>query len=840
MGNPDRESGSSEQPTVSSQATTPSSTSSSSVSSPTASAGSSSTTQRPPPPPPPYESLSAAVASVVRRASFGTIGRNNRRRSLPENLGGSAVRVTDDAGVVGNGTPTSNATTETAAVTVWERVTEEESRRQRRGTWQHDISYVFATISCVVGMYNISRFAMMVYLHKGYFLFEFLVLTMILGVPFLYAMMTLGQFLGSGMLDMWYISPAFKGLGFALMYLYAIVGMYTTIPLSWMFVYFKDSFITTREHYRWALCQPKFAAESCIQAYNSSSLDVVGWTAPSYFNGRVLDRKSSGDDGSMGDLRFEIAFHLAIIWLLVFVCLSRGLRSLGKVVFVLGTLPVALLLLVAIRFMEQWSDGIGEIFSEAGRSILTDSVSWLLAAREVFMIWGMNGAAVLHLSSHNKLNCKVTKNLIAIVTVVLIILITGALLCISAMQIITDRNLVLVASSFEDEVYVKFLQLRHILNHADHNKSTINFFVGGSFKSPAIEGLSGYQVVRLAVEVMPAALALEGVRNISSFWAICFYGMMILFALGQHITIWFCVVESIIALKPKVLKPWQTIITFITCNIGFLLGLPMTTNIGIFIVFFIDFSVGSLWWIVVLYLISLVAVFFIRGHPYGTDQLVTVLTPESKTKLWLLPLLTFLWNVVLPVSCLVLAITFLRWTPLSMNLSALGPTGNRFWPVWLKKMSFFVQILPLAVAASVCSFKAYLYLAPKSQQPLHERIQLWCCPIFAPATVLSSTASPSGVSQGTSSPGQGIVNSGYEEDPPPKYTPPPSYSTATSKLVIKQLMKQTNYRELEAARVACATIGMQSNSLPGVELVSYDPQPDNVENRLPVSSVGVQ
>ncbi|XP_076308593.1 uncharacterized protein LOC143224012 [Tachypleus tridentatus] len=128
--------------------------------------------------------------------------------------------------------------------------------------WPHSTSCTFACISSIVGIYSINRFlcwficiktvtdklevhfalvhdAMMLYLQElaapsslhlleivGHFLYEitfswlklppcfiveFLILSMVLGVPFLCLQMTLGQYIGSGLVDMWYISPAFKG-----------------------------------------------------------------------------------------------------------------------------------------------------------------------------------------------------------------------------------------------------------------------------------------------------------------------------------------------------------------------------------------------------------------------------------------------------------------------------------------------------------------------------------------------------------------------------------------------------------------------------------------------------
>lgn len=73
---------------------------------------------------------------------------------------------------------------------------------------------------------------------------------------------------------------------------------------------------------------------------------------------------------------------------------------------------------------------------------------------------------------------------------------------------------------------------------SQYNISVTSLILGVStIPRDSIVYQSGYQVLRLATETFPAALAVEGVRNISSFWSICFYTAMILFGFGQQVSL---------------------------------------------------------------------------------------------------------------------------------------------------------------------------------------------------------------------------------------------------------------------------------------------------------------
>lgn len=54
-------------------------------------------------------------------------------------------------------------------------------------------------------------------------------------------------------------------------------------------------------------------------------------TLPQYFHGEVLQRNLGSNNTQFGTIKFQVAFNLAVVWMIVFVSLSKGLRSYGKV-----------------------------------------------------------------------------------------------------------------------------------------------------------------------------------------------------------------------------------------------------------------------------------------------------------------------------------------------------------------------------------------------------------------------------------------------------------------------------------------------------------------------------
>ncbi|CAG2119203.1 unnamed protein product [Medioppia subpectinata] len=81
-------------------------------------------------------------------------------------------------------------------------------------------------------------------------------------------MMSLGQYLGSGFYDMWFISPAFKGIGAAFLLTYISYGLYSSVPIAWLFVYFRDAFVATSDSaYKWSYCNTRIATNSSVNSF---------------------------------------------------------------------------------------------------------------------------------------------------------------------------------------------------------------------------------------------------------------------------------------------------------------------------------------------------------------------------------------------------------------------------------------------------------------------------------------------------------------------------------------------------------------------------------------------
>lgn len=94
---------------------------------------------------------------------------------------------------------------------------------------------------------------------------------------------------------------------------------------------------------------------------------------------------------------------------------------------------------------------------------------------------------------------------------------------------------------------------------------------------------------------------------------------------------------------------------------------------GIFVVYLMDYCVGCGWWMMILYLLEIGALFMVRGRPYSGETVVATLFSQANQHLqvWLAPMLSFDWNIVVPVALIVSAACETR------NLSRTDFTSGR-------------------------------------------------------------------------------------------------------------------------------------------------------------------
>lgn len=158
---------------------------------------------------------------------------------------------------------------------------------------------------------------------------------------------------------------------------------------------------------------------------------------------------------------------------------------------------------------------------------------------------------------------------------------------------------------------------------------------------------SGYQVMRLATELVPAVSAIISPRMFSPFWVVIFYFTMIVMGLAQQMALFHTVSSGLIAIKADYFLQFESSLIFISCLLGLIFCFPLATEFGAFIVYFFDYTIGCGWWLMILYVMQLCAVFVVRGKPYSGEQVVTALiTKANFCASWLGPVLAFSWHVV--------------------------------------------------------------------------------------------------------------------------------------------------------------------------------------------------
>ncbi|XP_032688145.1 uncharacterized protein LOC116852173 isoform X2 [Odontomachus brunneus] len=715
--------------------------------------GTSGTLLRPSSAPARNVTAAASVAATPRRAGRQFAGgrwRGSRNRdreassrqgslisttTASDTIASGTTTCSSSFGAVSTGSPSSTTTSPQRAISrrICERQRDIDRHNDRGenddedenplGKWPHALSPALACLGCTLGLFNISRFAILSVQFGANFIVQFLILSLILGIPLLTLHVCLGQRLAAGSVDMWRISPIFQGVGIALLAAQALIGIYSIVGVSWMFVYFRDSFITKQDKYRWA--EPFLLyREDSRPTHNITTSYKLHETVPDYFSGAVLQRHHLNDiDPGVVTLKFQVAFNLAVVWMIVFVSLSKGLRSYGKVVYVFTLVPVIGTLVLCAKLLGLNATGSiqHQLFpATVWSEFFINGKSWVAASTEVFLTWGLLGAAAMQIAAHNKHKHLLQRDTSLVVVLTFAVLLLAAFLANTCVQILRHHGYIYTTSSFERISGYTFMRLANQPASPGYSTTPERFMSHTSFllgqrvirpnADTSIE--SGYQVLRLCTELVPATLALLGTEQVSPFWAILFYFIIILFGIAQQLAIWHCVITGIMAFNTKLMKLWETTITFFSCACAYILGLPMATEFGIYVVYYLDYTVGGAWWIIILYLIQVGAVFAVRGRPHTGEAVVAELFPPTGRCLryWAGPLLSFTWNVILPVTLLVLTITIFKSSSFSRELYTYRRTGKEYWALWARQFGTAIQLIPIVAVPAVGIIQTCRYL----------------------------------------------------------------------------------------------------------------------------------
>ncbi|KAJ8310020.1 hypothetical protein KUTeg_011885 [Tegillarca granosa] len=199
-------------------------------------------------------------------------------------------------------------------------VTESNIVLPKRQGWDRPLEFLFAIIGYSVGMGNIWRFPYICYESGGgAFILAYLIMWTLCGVPLLYMELAIGQYTQFGPLSaMEKLCPLFKAAG--------SVVKATINRTLYIFGHFITSSIASNKSFRGA------------------DVDMIGTHNPA---GHVLQITSGIDN--FGIVRWELALILLLIWILIYLSVFRGTKSVGKVVYLTVLFPYIVLILLIIR-----------------------------------------------------------------------------------------------------------------------------------------------------------------------------------------------------------------------------------------------------------------------------------------------------------------------------------------------------------------------------------------------------------------------------------------------------------------------------------------------------------
>ncbi|XP_023220637.1 sodium-dependent proline transporter-like [Centruroides sculpturatus] len=311
-----------------------------------------------------------------------------------------------------------------------------------RGHWSGRFDFLLACLGTAVGLGNVWRFPFLCYSNGGgAFLIPYVIMTFVIGMPVFLVELTLGQFSAIGPLKIFkYLSPAFKGLGYAIIIASTFVCIYYNVIISWTIFYFFDS---ARSVVNWQFCDHSFNTEACFReadysackmqnsshvffnrtCYNSTyaisnnitEIPAANRISPAqeYFNFYVLNISSGIED--IGSIEWKIALCLLVSWIVVVISLIKGIKSSGKVVYFTATFPYVILFILFIRgvTLEGATEGL-KFYLIPDFSKLSDIKVWEAAAIQVFYSFSIGGGGMLTYASYNRFKNNLIKDVLII------------------------------------------------------------------------------------------------------------------------------------------------------------------------------------------------------------------------------------------------------------------------------------------------------------------------------------------------------------------------------------------------------------------------------------------
>ncbi|XP_013386200.1 sodium-dependent proline transporter-like isoform X3 [Lingula anatina] len=379
---------------------------------------------------------------------------------------------------------------------------------------------------------------------------------------------------------------------------------------------------------------------TAITAVVNATLPQFRSPSEEYFSLHVLSKSEGIQD--LGGMKWHILLCLTLAWILVFVCLIKGIKSSGKVVYFTATFPYILLFILFIRgvTLSGFEDGIRYYFTPQWEKLASAQV-WKDAAVQIFFSLSTCWGGLITLASYNKFHNNCYRD------AVIIALGNGAT-CVFA-------GLVIFA-------------IMGVMAH--EMGTTIDKVIS--------------EEVGLAFVIYPDAVLR---MPVSPLWSILFFFMLLFVGLDTQ----FAIVETVSTAiadefphKFDNTKPRRKVLLILVlCLIYFFLGLPMCTQGGIYLMQLMDHYAAS-WSVLIIGICECVALSWVYGvDRFGAD--IKAMIGREPSFMW-----KCLWRLITPI-----IITFVLVFSLA-DYTAASYVEYSF-PLWADIMGWMMALVSIVV-----------------------------------------------------------------------------------------------------------------------------------------------
>ncbi|XP_033753638.1 sodium-dependent proline transporter-like isoform X1 [Pecten maximus] len=543
-----------------------------------------------------------------------------------------------------------------------------------RGNWTGRFDFLMSLLGYSVGLGNVWRFPYLAYSNGGgAFLFPFILMLLLLGIPLMFMELAFGQFAALGPAVIYdRFCPLFHGLGYGMITVSGLVAIYYTVIIGWCILYLFLSFtaeLPWEKCGEWATeyCYAHREAEACHavnhsvyyhrQCYNESMAELFNITelaknqtrhapAQDFFEQGVLNMSTGIEN--MGNIQWKIALCLLAAWTLTFAALSKGVKSTGKVVYFTALFPYVVLCILFFRGITLPGSIVGiEYYLTPRFDKLGDAKVWSDAAAQIFFALSPAWGGLITLSSYNKFHNN----------------------CFKDAMIVSIGNIC-------TSIFAGFVIFSIIGYLAQELNMPVDKVVD--------------QGAGLAFIVYPDVVTR---LPVSPLWSILFFVMMITLGMGSEFALLETVLTAVQDTYPQ-LRSKKTWVVFVVCIIGFLCGLSVTTSGGMYLLQLMDAYVSS-WMVFVMAALECIIVGWIYGGERFIEDIELMIGRQQRS---FHTYFKVFWQFLSPITLLgVLAFNLIQYRPLKFD--------KYVYPVWANGLGWLLSLIPMLFIISLMIYQ---------------------------------------------------------------------------------------------------------------------------------------